>query len=391
MEDLDKYLTFPLDVARIVAPFAGPALGISVAASVLSKLGVRVGPGRAFVLGFKSYFQRSTNPNSVRTSLVSEIRDKMSQAYTDHFVVVYGPKGVGKTVAVATAFRGQMGVVHANISAGDSACEIIQKALGAVANVPAKFTPVDHSGPRVIFWYQLMFRHFPLVILNIKEKSPNKPHAEIAEAARTLSSDYQLRVLVDGSNNTLPDELFVTMRGHFVDVDEMDQETVESIPEFEIFITSLREADLADVVYHIIGGVPAHYKWLRDVTAGRSGEKLSEAVNFFLERSQSMAIKLRLLALHSHPAMSQLYDLFKTAKAVSETRADVNQVTRPSPDKTLRALYIGSKPFLIPSTRAMAYILRNDCAEAHSVAQIREVLKCQTDNSNIDKQQLTLP
>jgi hypothetical protein len=44
----------------------------------------------------------------------------------------------------------------------------------------------------------------------------------------------------------------------------------------------------------------------------------------------------------------------------------------------------------------MAYILHNDCAKAHSVAQIREILKCQTDKSNIDKeirgqQRLTLP
>ena len=110
---MEDYLQFALDVTRIVAPFAGPALGISVAAPVLTKLGVRVGPGRAFVLGFKSYFQRSTNPSSVRTSLVSEIRYKMSLADTDNFVVVYGPKGVGKTVAVATAFRGQMGVINA--------------------------------------------------------------------------------------------------------------------------------------------------------------------------------------------------------------------------------------------------------------------------------------
>ena len=49
----------------------------------------------------------------------------MSLANTDNFVVVYGPKGVEKFVAVATAFRGQMGVVNATISAGGSAREIV--------------------------------------------------------------------------------------------------------------------------------------------------------------------------------------------------------------------------------------------------------------------------
>ena len=170
MEDLDKYLNSVRDVARIVAPFAGLAFGISVAAPVLFELGFRFGPGRAFVLGFKSYFKRSTNPTSVRTSTVAEIRNKMSLANADNFVVVYGPKGVGKIVAVATAFRGQMGVINANISAGDSSDMIIQKALEAVANVSNTLMSVNYSGLRVIFWYQLMFRHYPLVILNIKER-----------------------------------------------------------------------------------------------------------------------------------------------------------------------------------------------------------------------------
>jgi hypothetical protein len=165
IEDVDKYLNFALDVVRIVAPFAGPALGISLAAPVLSKLGVRISPGRPSVLGFKSHFRRSKYPSSVRTPI----------------------------------------------------------------------------------------------------------------------------------------------------------------------------------------------------------------------------------ALHSHPAMSELYDLFKTVEAVSTIRADVNQVSRPSPEKTLRVIEVEGGRFLIPSYRATAYILHNNSAKAHSVAQIREVLKCQTDKSNINKQQLTLP
>ena len=44
MEDPDKYLTFVLDVTKIVAPFVGLAFGIFVAAPILSKLGVRVDP-----------------------------------------------------------------------------------------------------------------------------------------------------------------------------------------------------------------------------------------------------------------------------------------------------------------------------------------------------------
>ena len=99
---------------------------------------------------------------------------------------------------------------------------------------------------------------------------------------------------------------------------------------------------------------------------------------------------MKLLALHSYPAMSELYDLFKTVKALSIIRADVNKITSPSTDKTLRVMKVEGARFLVPSTRALAYILHNNCAKAHSVAQIREVLKCQTDKTNI-KQQLAQP
>lgn len=55
----------------------------------------------------------------------------------------------------------------------------------------------------------------------------------------------------------------------------------------------------------------------------------------------------------------------------------------------MRVIILKGGRFLVPSTRAMAYILRHDRAEAHSVAQIKEVLKCQVDKSNIYKEQLT--
>ena len=178
------------------------------------------------------------------------------------------------------------------------------------------------------------------------------------------------------------------MRGRFVDLDEMEQETVESIPEFIVLITSLLKAGLADVVYHIICGVPAYYQFFLDVTVGRSGEKLIEAVNKSHFNLLVDSIKLKLSALNSHPTVSKLCDFYKTEKAVSDVRVDV--VTRSSTDKTLRVIKVEGGRFLAPSTRAMAFILHNNCANAHSVAQIREVLKCQLDKSNIDKQQLML-
>ena len=176
------------------------------------------------------------------------------------------------------------------------------------------------------------------------------------------------------------------MRGRFVDFDE--QETVESIPEFIVLITSLLKAGLADVVYHIICVVPAYYQFFMDVIVGRSGEKLIEDKSLFNLLVDS--IKLKLSALNSHPTVSKLCVFYKTEKAVSDVCVDVNQVTRPSTDKTLRVIKVEGERFLVPSTRVMAFILHDNSAKAHSAAQIRELLKYRLDKSNINKQQLML-
>ena len=49
-----------------------------------------VDPERAFALGFKSYFQLSTNPLSIRTTVVTRMQNQMSLADTDNFVDVTG-------------------------------------------------------------------------------------------------------------------------------------------------------------------------------------------------------------------------------------------------------------------------------------------------------------
>jgi hypothetical protein len=49
----------------------------------------------------------------------------------------------------------------------------------------------------------------------------------------------------------------------------------------------------------------------------------------------------------------------------------------------LRSVFIGGDSHLIPSTKAMAYILNNGCKEAHTVAQIREILAVKQKPANL--------
>jgi hypothetical protein len=155
----------------------------------------------------------SNNINSVRVPLVKNIWETVVNLAPDTFVVVSGQKGIGKTVAISTALKNKCGVVEVNFTAGDSADVIVEKSLKAIANLQYSFSSPYHSGRRVMFYYRWIFWSKPILVLNAKERELNKPYAGISDAARRLAYQYKLRVIVDGSDNTLPDSLFATKRG----------------------------------------------------------------------------------------------------------------------------------------------------------------------------------
>jgi hypothetical protein len=385
MEDPESFGKFALHILDFLQPYKNSAIigTISVMAPILKISGVRVGPGRALVLGMKSVLFPSSNIPSVRVNLVKKIWESVVNLAPDMFVVVSGQKGIGKTVAISTALRNKCGVVEVNVTAGDSADVIVEKSVKAIANLQYSFVSPHHSSRRVIFYYRWIFWSKPILVLNAKERELNEPYAKISDAARTLAYDYKLRVIVDGSDNTLPDSLFATLRGEIINVDEMTKEVLEDIPELQYFIKKLCAEKLDDVVYHIVGGVPATYNLLISATRGLDGEDFQNAVDSFLKKLQSKAIVLRGEAKLSHPRIGEIYKLFLNTNSVPRSDEVVQSIERPSPDKTLRSVFIGDDLHLIPSTKAMAYILNNGCEKIHTVAQIREILAMKQKPANL--------
>jgi hypothetical protein len=123
-------------------------LGIGFATTVISIGGVRIGPGRALVLGLKSLIFSPPTPMSVRKSIVKNIRSEVFNMHRDNFLIVYGTIGIGKTVAVSTAMRNLVGVVQIDVDAGDSKERIMKKSLEAISNAMYTFLQSNYSAPR---------------------------------------------------------------------------------------------------------------------------------------------------------------------------------------------------------------------------------------------------
>jgi hypothetical protein len=85
----------------------------------------------------------------------------------------------------------------------------------------------------LLFFYSFLFKRSPIVVIRVPERESDEPYAQVTSAVRDLTDLYGLRVVVDGSPNSLPPTLLATKREMVVDVEPMSKELIDSIPEFK--------------------------------------------------------------------------------------------------------------------------------------------------------------
>jgi hypothetical protein len=73
---------------------------------------------------------------------------------------------------------------------------------------------------RVLWWYG-WFLPRPIVVLRAGERRDGQDYADIAGAARELAG-YGLRVLIDGSTNSLPPEVLTTLRQFVLELEPIE-------------------------------------------------------------------------------------------------------------------------------------------------------------------------
>ena len=101
------------------------------------------------------------------------------------------------------------------------------------------------------------------MVITVPERQIGEPYAQVTSAVRDLADLYGLRVVVDGSPNSIPPELLATKRETVIAVEPMSKEQIESIPEFKVLIDFLKSHNLDEPVWKVLGGSPADYLKLK--------------------------------------------------------------------------------------------------------------------------------
>ena len=325
---------------------------ITAGGTVVSAVGLvpRIGPGRAVWIALRSRFAFKPNPESLRFAEIKLLRSMIADKdIGQSYLVVTGEKGVGKTCLLNTVTSKTAGVIKVNALPLHSEDTIIKNSLQELANPPFKFMNPIKSAPRVIFWYRLCtLGRSPIVVINATEREAGQNYAGLTGAVRTLVDKYKLRVVVDGSPNSLNETLFRTKREDVIEIKPMTKEMVWQIVQLQDLFKYVNEAGLDDTVFAVLGGIPADYEKLwRSVKFDlESGRESREVIGTHLCAAISAAIKLV-------GAAAKLMKLFHESDIFTKSTLVANKLQRPTPDKVFREVKQGRIFVLIPASNAI--------------------------------------
>jgi hypothetical protein len=96
------------------------------------------------------------------------------------------------------------------------------------------FIPPFDSAERVIFCYRLFtLGRSPIIVTNATERKVGQDYAGLTGAVRTLVDKNKLRVIIDGSTNSLDEILLRANRHRVFDITAMNKEMVWKIVQLD--------------------------------------------------------------------------------------------------------------------------------------------------------------
>jgi methylmalonyl-CoA mutase cobalamin-binding subunit len=209
----------------------------------------------------------------------------------------------------------------------------------------------ETSARRVMWFHRLFFRQNPVVILNATERTSGKPFAEITGAARTLA-DQGFRVGIDGSPNATDPSAFTTKREEVVNVEPMSAKELMQDDEFQLIVANLKKAgEIHELVWGIVGGVPADYKQLAQKLGLSPPEKHLDVIGSFVHNKLDQAQIIRGDFLLAYPEAAPIVEKFKTQEVVHVERP----ATVPAINKVFRRI---AADRYVPANPTMGFVLK---------------------------------
>jgi len=335
----------------------------------------RVGLGRALWIGVKSHF-KTNYPLSVRQVEIKQLSDSILWMEKGDYITVTGGKGIGKTCLIDTTLNRHFGVVKISTKSGADKDVIVDQAIRELTGIQFDYFKPVGSAHRLLFFYSFLFKRSPIVVIRVPERQSGEPYAQVTSAVRDLTDLYGLRVVVDGTPNSIPPELLSTKRETVIAVEPMSKELIESIPEFKDLIDFLKSHNLDEPVWKVLGGSPIDYLKLKKLVVKMSSLPniaSDEVVNNVKNHLQSvLSDTLYKNVFKSSLNTKQIINIFRERKVIKIPVAELEPLDYPN--KVFREVKTMGRWFVEPYSPAASLIISENIQDDDGVYDLVEKL-----------------
>ena len=219
------------------------------------------------------------------------------------------------------------------------------------------------------------------MVIRVPERESGEPYAQVTSAVRDLADLYGLRVVVDGSPNSLPPELLATKRETVIAVEPMSKEQIESIPEFKDLIVFLKRHNLDEPVWKVLGGSPIDYlkceEAISDNKLSLSDTASEEVVNQVKNHLQSvLSDSLNKNVLNSNSNTQAIINVFREKKVTKIPKMELKAMglLLDYSDKVFREVKTMDGWYIVPSSPAVSLIISENVQNGVGVRELRDKL-----------------
>jgi hypothetical protein len=245
--------------------------------------------------------------------------------------------------------------------------------------MPFDFIPPYDSARRVIFWYYIFsFGNTPTIIINATERKIGQESASLTGAVRSLVDKYKLRVIIDGSPNSLDESLLNTKRAYILDIKPMTKDMIWSLPQLQEFIEIVKTNNLGEVLWAVLGGITANYEiiWTKYKRLRLAEDSIDDKqlIGELLCDEISSAIKIVKNA-KTNVNMKEIIKLFDNSKngIVSNILTD-KDLARPTPDKVFHEVEKNGIFILVPASNAIGIVLHHNLLEEPTLETLEKLV-----------------
>jgi hypothetical protein len=216
----------------------------------------------------------------------------------------------------------------------------------------------------------MMLKLPPIVVIHVPERMKGDRYADLTSAVRHLADEYGLRVIVDGTPNSIPQQLLETKRETVFHVEPMSRDQIESIPELKDLIDFLKVHHLEDAVWKVLGGSPIDYLNLKHIFDHTLSDNIVDEIKNYLQSTLSNALNRDIC--HCSFKTQQIIKLFRERNIVKISLSELAEMglLQDNYDRIFREVNTSNEWVVEPHSFAVSLIISENINSCNGIIEV---------------------